>query len=141
LALADYRQPCDRGASSTSGNRDGERAFRERLVLWLERAQRRARAACGDLGPQGPQGGGAGTALPRVARQLAAGGVLDDGGAADRRGQRAEHGVQPPALDDQALESLVNLRTPLQHRVVLVDERRERTLGDRDEGHLVWDLE
>ena len=114
---------------------------RQRRVLWLERGQRRGRPRARELAAERLQRRGAGAALARVAGQLAAGRVLNDRRAADRRRQRAEDGLQPAPLDHQPLEALVHLGAALQHRVLLVDQQREGALGDRDERHLVRHLE
>ena len=76
-----------------------------------------------------------------MARQLTARGVLDDRHAADRRRDRSQDRLQPPSLDHQPFQTLVHLGGALQDRVLLVDQPREGSLRDRDERHLVGDLE
>ena len=59
-----------------------------------------------------------------------------------RSRERASRGSRRArALDHQPLEPLVHLGAALEHRVLLVDQPREGSLGDRDERHLVRDLE
>ena len=62
-------------------------------------------------------------------------------GAAGRRGERAHDLVEPALLEHDPLEPLVDRDPALEHLVLLVDEPRERLLGDRDERQLVGDLE
>ena len=64
-----------------------------------------------------------------------------DRGAADQRRERAGDAVEPLLGQHDPLEPLVGGERPLEHRVLLVDQVRERLLGDRDERHLVRDLE
>ena len=139
--LADDDQPGDGGAAAPSRHRNRQRTPGQRRVLGLERGQGRRRPSRGDLGPKRLQGRGAGAALAGVAGELAAGGVVNDRRAADRGCDRAEDRLQPASLDHQPLQPLVHLGAALQHRVLLVDQGREGALGDRDERHLVGDLE
>ena len=94
-----------------------------------------------DLGAEGLHRRGPRSALRRLPRELATARILDDGRAADRARQRAKDSVEPAPLDDETLELLVDPRPPLQYRVLLVHQAREGTLRDRDERHLVGDLE
>ena len=43
--------------------------------------------------------------------------------------------------EDDPLQSLLRGECPAKHRVLLIDQARERRLGDRDERDLVGDLE
>ena len=76
-----------------------------------------------------------------IARELPPARILDQRRAGDRARGRDEDLVQATALDHQPLESLVHLGAALEHVVLLVYESRGRSLGDRDERHLVRDLE
>ena len=51
------------------------------------------------------------------------------------------HAVQPALGEHDPLQPLVRRQRAPQHGVLLVDELRERLLGDRDERHLVGHLE
>jgi len=53
--------------------------------------------------------------------------------APDQRRQRAGQGVEPALGEHHALQALVSRQRPAQHRVLLVDQLRERRLGDGDE--------
>ena len=110
-------------------------------MLGLERAERRRRAPGRDFGAHRLERRGTRAALRRLTCKLAPGGVLDDRRPSDRGGDRPQDGLETATLDHQPLEALVNLGAPLEHRVLLVDEQRERALGDRDERHLVRHLE
>ncbi len=59
----------------------------------------------------------------------------------DRGGDRGDDLVQPAPLDHQPLEPLVDGDSAFEHSVLEVDQRLRRALGDRDERHLVRDLE
>ena len=67
--------------------------------------------------------------------------VEDQHGAADRGRERARNLVDPALLEHQLLEAALQRDPALQGLVLLVDEVRERLLGDRDERHLVRHLE
>ena len=135
----------------------------------LRRARRRARRASrrAARAPRAARSGCAGTkprASPRRARsrssaptaatasasrsrrkawsglELAAA-VEDERGAADERGDRGDDRVEPALAEHDPLEALLGGDRAAQQRVLLVDEPRERPLGDRDERRVVRHLE
>ena len=67
--------------------------------------------------------------------------VEHEHGSADQRRQRAGQRLEPALGEHDPLQPLLRGQRTPQHRVLLVDELRERRLGDRDERHLVRDLE
>ena len=67
--------------------------------------------------------------------------VHHDHGATKGGGQRSDELVQPPLLDHQPLQPLVDADAALEHLVLLVDEPRKRLLGDGDEREVVGNLE
>jgi hypothetical protein len=60
---------------------------------------------------------------------------------ADGVRKSAGHLLEAPLLHDELLEPLVGCDSTLKRLVLLVDEPAESTLRDRDEGHLVRNLE
>ncbi len=70
-----------------------------------------------------------------MARHLVEPGVEDERGAADGPRDRSGDLVDAAAVDDQALELLVDLRASRESVVLLVHEPGRRTLRDRDERH------
>ena len=80
-------------------------------------------------------------ARPPRAREHLAARVEDQRRPADHRRQRAGHAVQAALGEHDPLQPLVRGQRAPQHRVLLVDEVRERLLGDRDERQLVGHLE
>ena len=74
---------------------------------------------------------------PGAAREQLAAPVEDQRRAADHRRQLARHALEPALGEHDALEPLVRGERAPQHRVLLVDQVRERLLGDRDERQLV----
>ena len=70
---------------------------------------------------------------PRASKMIAGPPISD--------GQRARHAVEAALGQHDPLEPLVRRERALEHRVVLVDQVRERLLGDGDERHLVGHLE
>ncbi len=67
--------------------------------------------------------------------------VEDERGAADERRQRPDDRVEAALGQDDPLQALLRGDRALQQRVLLVDEPRERLLGERDERQLVGHLE
>ena len=74
-------------------------------------------------------------------RQRRAAAVEHQRAAADERRQRAGDRVQPALGEDDPLQALLRGDRALQHGVLLVDQPRERLLGDGDERRRVRDLE
>ena len=80
-------------------------------------------------------------AAERAHRLALAAAVEDERGAADERRQRADDRVEAALGQDDPLQALLRGDRALQQRVLLVDEPRERLLGERDERQLVGHLE
>jgi hypothetical protein len=76
-----------------------------------------------------------------MSSELAPARVLNEGHAGDRGRGRGDDLVEAPALDHQPLELLVNARAAREHVVLLVDQPGGGALGDRDERHLIRNLE
>ena len=108
---------------------------RERLGV-PARARRRASAPIAAICVVARAGGGTSgrpAASPRA--------VEDERGPADQPGERADDPVEAALGEHDALQALLRGDRPAQQRVLLVDQPRERLLGDRDERQLVRDLE
>jgi hypothetical protein len=79
---------------------------------------------------------------PEGAQRLqVAAAVEDERRAADERRQRADDRLQAALGEHDPLQPLLRGDRALQQRVLLVDEARERVLGQRDERQLVGHLE
>ena len=143
-AVADHGQPGDRRAA---------RAGRARART--ARARRAPRSAGRERRPAAPSPERATISAASAAVASAVGAaVAADGGRARGRSRRgparrrrsplavaAMISLEAVALDHQPLEPLVDLGAALEHVELLVDEPRGGALGDRDERHLVGDLE
>ena len=136
------RRPLARRGVALRGarHRQRQRAAGQLATRCVAAAAAGAGALAQLVGQRGDRG-----LLQRGARGAAgehlAAGVEDDRRAADQRGERAGDAVEPALGQHDPLEPLVRGQRTLQDRVVLVDQVRERLLGDRDERHLVRDLE
>jgi hypothetical protein len=80
-------------------------------------------------------------AAERAHRLQLAPAVEHERGAADERGERGDDRLQAALGQDDPLQALLGGDRALQQRVLLVDQARERLLGQRDERQLVRDLE
>ena len=138
--VGDDPEPGDGIASTAAGNRNRKGAAGE-VPLRRECPQRPVGNVGGELGRErrGVLGTRRGAVEP--ARELAASAVEDDRRSADRRRRRSKDLLQSPALDHQPLEALVHLGAAVEHIELLVDQMGRGALVDRDERHLVRDLE
>ncbi len=84
---------------------------------------------------------GAHRAAERALHQRLAARVEHQHRGPDQRRERRRERVEPSLGEDDPLEPLLCGQRTAQHRVLLVDELRERRLRDRDERNLVGDLE
>ena len=80
-------------------------------------------------------------AAERAAGQRRAAAVEHERRPADQPGERADDPVHAALGEHDALQALLGGDRAAQQRVLLVDQPRERLLGDRDERQLVRDLE
>ena len=138
--VGDDPEPGDGIAPTAARNRDGKGAAGE-VPLGRECRQRPVGNVGGELGRE--RGGVLGTRRGTVeaARELAAAAVEDDRRPADRRRRRGKDLLQPSAFDHQSLEALMHLGAAVEHVELLVDQMGRGALVDRDERHLVRDLE
>ena len=116
----------------------GRARTRRPSALAARRAPRTARAPRRAAPPSRPRG--AARRNVALGERLAAR-VEHHHRAADRGRQRPHQLVEPALLEHQPLQPLVDGDAALEHLVLLVDEPRERLLGDRDERQLVGHLE
>ena len=144
-SLTATSQACGRPLPPALGGRDRQRerrGRRARLARARSRASRRGGRARAARRPIASTAASASSRRKVVAGQRLAAPVEDQRGAADQRGERRGDARRARARSSTIrCEALLRGDRALQHRVLLVDQARERLLGHRDERRVVGHLE
>ena len=125
--------PSSRRRRATPTGSASARAARSGSAGHEAAARRRARARSRSSSPSAATVSGSSSRRNACSASQLAAAVEDERRAADERGERGDDRVEAALAEDDPLQALLRGDRAPQQRVLLVDQPRERLLGDRDE--------